>query len=151
MPRYTLLSWWCGCKERNEGSAKLCAKCGTSRIEKHAQIHASERAVVYLNPMTGERRTPARADQNVPEVYARQGFERHEIMNMTDYEKRTGVVHEATNFNPGNEPSPVKEPERKGMPQAAREALINEVREAMASGPWTDDGADHSFAVQAPV
>lgn len=151
MSRRTLQFWYCWCTVKNAGDAKICYMCGASRIEKHAQVHTSERAVIYHNPATGERRTPMRNDQPVPEVYARQGFERREIMNMGQYEKETGLVHEATSFHPGNEPNPWKEPERPPTPKHVTEALINDVREAIASGPWTDDGGDHSFAVNAPV
>ncbi len=152
MARRTLQFWYCWCKTKNAGDAKKCYMCGASRIEKHAQVHASERAVVFQNPLTGEYRRPARADQPLPEVYARQGFERVEIMNMLAHERETGSVHEATNFAPGNEPSPWLEPERPETPKAVREALIDDVRAAIASGPMTDDGRDdHRFTVAAPV
>jgi hypothetical protein len=149
MRRLTL--WICPFGHTNTRNFVACDTCGHTRREKHAQVHASERAVVYWNPATGERRTPLRNDLPVPEIYAQQGFERREILNMGQYEKETGLVHEATNFTAGNEPSPSMDPVRPPTPPAVREALINDVRDAIASGPWTDDGAEHSFAVAAPV
>jgi hypothetical protein len=72
----------------------------------------------------------------MPEVYSRQGFERHEIMNMGSWERQTGVVHEATSFNPGNEPNPDREPELpKHDPKVIAE-LAQGIAEAAASG-WT--------------
>jgi len=151
--RRTLYLWWCGgCKTQNAATHTHCIRCGTSRKEKHAQVHTSERAVVYYNPATGERRTPPRADQPMPEVYARQGYERREILNMTQYERDTGLVHEATSFHPGNEPSPSMDPPHPKMPREARERLIDDVRAAIASGPFTDESPDGQvFTAVAPV
>lgn len=153
MPRYTKIAWWCGgCQTRNPGPARTCSNCGTSRIERHAQVHQQDRAVVYYNPATGERRTPARVDQPLPAVYAAQGFERREILNMTAYERETGLVHEASNFAPGNEPAPFKEPERRPMAPEVRAALIDDLREAAASGPWTEsENSPSKFTIAAPV
>jgi hypothetical protein len=96
--------------------------------------------VIYWNPLTGERRTPARADLPMPAVYARQGFERREILNMTEYEKTEGVVHEASSFNSGNEPLPELGSEAPQLAPAAKEALVRDMADAFASGPFT--GAD---------
>ena len=99
--RLTFHAWWCGrCSTKNTG--KVCTNCTQPRFEKHAQVHTQDRAVVYYNPATGEHRTPPRADAPIPQVYANQGFERMEIMSMIDYEKQTGIIHEASNFNSGN-------------------------------------------------
>jgi hypothetical protein len=95
--------------------------------------------VIYYNPATGEHKTPARADLPVPEVYAKQGFERREIMSMTAYERETGLVHEATNFNNGNEPNPEQHP-TPTISKQVKEDLIDDMREAMASGPFTLNG-----------
>ncbi len=151
--RTTLYLWWCGgCRTQNVAAHPNCIKCGTPRRERHAQVHTSERAVVYYNPATGERRTPPRADQPIPEVYASQGFERREIMHMGQYERETGLVHEASSFHPGNEPSPWLEPERPATPRAVTEALIDDVRAAIASGPFTDDTPDGQvFVANAPI
>jgi hypothetical protein len=113
----------------------MCLYCGQQRNERHAQVHASERAVVYYNPQTGEHRTPARADQPVPEVYAKQGFERREILSMGAWEKESGVVHEASNYNPGNEAVDC-EPKTTTDPKY-RQVIIDDIRAAIASGPWT--------------
>ena len=135
MPRYTSQGWWCHCTQKNSPDAKKCSKCGALRFEKNAQVHASERAVVYYNPVTGEHRTPARADTPIPQHYADAGFERREILSMTAYEKETGVVHEASNYAPGNEPTP--EPRMPNPnPEAIRE-LAKDMADAIASGPWT--------------
>ena len=137
MPRETLVCWYCWRGHRNNGGSPHCAVCGTSRIEKHAQVHEKERAVVYYNPLTGEHRTPPRADMPMPAVYAQQGYERRDILNMTQYERETGVVHEATNFNPGNEPLTDRDPMPPShKPEVIRE-LARDMAEAMASGPWT--------------
>lgn len=68
-------------------------------------IHTSERSVIYRNPKTGEHRTPARADQPIPEVYARQGYVREELRTHADvqaFEKSTGLIHERSHYNPGS-------------------------------------------------
>lgn len=70
-----------------------------------SSIHTSERAVVYVNPRTGEHRTPARADQPVPEVYRRQGYERVELdthQKRIEFERKTGLVHEASHCDRGS-------------------------------------------------
>ena len=84
--------------------APVCAACGSPRplgswpycqdsTGKHGHtrssggnlitaFHTSERSVVYCHPgKTGRDRyrTPARNDQPVPEVYARQGYVRMEL------------------------------------------------------------------------
>lgn len=99
-----------------------------------AQPHVRERAVVYKNPLTGEHRTPARADTPMPEVYARQGYERHEIMNMAKHERDTGSVHEATNFNRGNEETNYRDPkpvERKVDPAWENFKAQNSIRSGL--------------------
>lgn len=67
-----------------------------------ASIHKSERATIYVNPRTGERRIPAEANVAMPAVYARQGFERLELdtaQKRNDFERKTGLVHERSNFD----------------------------------------------------
>lgn len=118
---------------------RSCVKCGQQHYERHAQVHASERAVVYYNPATGEHKTPARADQNVPEIYAQQGFERREIMHMGSWEKESGTVHEATTFNPGNEEFCHDPVIPKANPKVIHD-LLTDMAAANASGEWT--GAD---------
>ena len=138
--RYRPGPWWCGaCRSpvANAPEDRHCRKCGHAKHERHARVHSAERAVVYVNPRTGEHRTPARADQPMPGIYARQGFERHEILDMSAYEKSQGVVHEASNFNPGNEPLPEAHGAAPQLDPAAKEALIRDVAEAFASGPFT--------------
>lgn len=122
-----------------------------NHYERFANVRAGDRAVVYYNAATGERKTPPRADQAMPAVYARQGFERLEIESMLAWEKQTGLVHEATNFSPGNEPSPDREAPVAQMPRELRESLINDIRDAAATG-WTDDGnGPESFTTVAPL
>ena len=71
-------------------------------------FHASERTVVYCHPgKTGRDRyrQPARNDQPVPEVYARQGYVRMELESPRDvaaYEKETGLIHERSWCDPGS-------------------------------------------------
>jgi hypothetical protein len=58
-----------------------------------------------MNPRTGERRIPARADLQMPEVYRRQGYERVELdthQKRNDFERKTGLVHEASHFDKGS-------------------------------------------------
>lgn len=42
-------------------------------------IHPLERAVIFRNPETGEIRTPARNDTDMPDSYRRAGFVREEV------------------------------------------------------------------------
>lgn len=61
--------------------------------------------MVYRNPRTGEIRYPARNDQPVPQVYARQGYERQELTTHADvrrFEKETGRIHERSHYDPGS-------------------------------------------------
>jgi predicted nucleic acid-binding Zn-ribbon protein len=134
--RYTLHYWICWCHHQNGPDLKTCESCGAARFQRNAQVHAGDRAVVFYNPATGEHRTPARADAPMPEVYARQGFERREILSMLQYERETGVVHEASNFLPGNEPGP-REPGGPKVTPEARAQLLTDVRDMLASGPLT--------------
>ena len=135
--RTSTIAWWCGsCDCRNIPDNYTCVHCGHPRREKHAQVHSSEKAVVYYNEATGEHRTPARADVPIPPIYSQQGFERMEILNMTKLEKAAGVVHEATSFNPGNEPVPGKVDTPKPSKDVV-DALARDMAAAMASGPWT--------------
>lgn len=146
--RPILQAWWCPQGHKNTPASRDCGFCHHPRIERHAQVHASERAVIYRHPLTGEHRTPPRADLPMPAVYERQGFVREEILNMIAYEKSTGVVHEASNFSAGNESSPGG-PERKQLPPALANALVNDLREAAASGLWTESDRNAVFTVPA--
>lgn len=121
----------------NDGETRSCPQCGQSRFEKHASVHVSERAVVYYNPATGEHRTPPRADTPMPAVYAG-SFERREIMNMGAWEKESGTVHEATSYNPGNEPMESAPEKPVQIRPEAKRALVDDLRAAISSGPWTD-------------
>lgn len=88
----------------------------------------------------------------MPAVYAKQGFERREIMRMTDYERETGVVHEASNFNAGNEDASLQAPARRETPKEVTQALVDDFRAAAASGPWTDSGEGPKvFSVPVPA
>ena len=135
--RLTLQSWWCWRGHKNIPSDRRCHVCDTPRVEKHAQVHASERAVVYYNPLTGEHRTPPRSDTPIPEQYVRDGFERREIMNMTQWEKESGVVHEESTFNSGNAVVPDDTRDVVSTPPSVKQALIDDMRAAIASGPFT--------------
>ncbi len=137
MPKITPIAWWCWRGHKNGPQQRVCTTCGHPHYERHAQVHSTERAVVYVNPATGERRTPARADVPLPDMYRSQGFERQEIMNMSEWERQTGLIHEATNYNSGNGPPPVDpNPAPKQSPEA-KQALIDDIRAAIASGPFT--------------
>lgn len=80
----------------------------------------------------------------MPESYARQGFERHEILNMTKFEKDTGLIHEATNLTSSSADRvfDYQPPAPKAPPELIK-SLVNDIRDAAASGPWTErEGAD---------
>src|SRR4029077_13082497 len=123
---------------RNLPADKYCARCGLPHYERHAQVHSSERSVIYYNPATGEHRTPPRADMPLPEVYKQQGYERKEILSMIQYEKETGIVHESSNYQSGNEPVAL-EPAPPRPSQDAIRAVAEDIKEAISSGPWRDD------------
>ncbi len=138
--RRTLISWTCGdCGHYNTGGHRNCLECSKDRIERHAQPHASERAVVYRHPVTGEIRRPARADEPMSPVYAAQGYVREEIMSMIQHEKETGSVHEASNFRAGSEPMPEERFETPKAPKEVVNAIIDDWRAANQSGNWTMD------------
>jgi hypothetical protein len=130
-----LFRWWCPAGHPNGPENRLCVQCNHDRIERHAQIHQSDRAVVYVNPITGERRTPARADLPLPAIYANQGFERHEILSMSQFERQTGLVHEATSFNKGNEPTPEAP---NPTPPKIKDEVMRDLVQSIAPGAWTD-------------
>lgn len=50
-----------------------------------------DRAVIFRNPRTGEIRTPARNDTDMPDAYRRAGFVREEIDN---HQKRRELERE---------------------------------------------------------
>ena len=82
----------------------------------------------------------------MPAVYANQGFERMEIESMVKFEKETGLIHEPTNFNPGNESIPV-EPPRLAPGKELIDSLARDIGAAAASGPWTyNENGPNSFA-----
>ncbi len=135
--------------------SELCAQCGQPRPEgswpicddgtgKHGHtfggggnliqaIHPSERSVVYRNPRTGETRYPPRADQPLPEVYARQGYERQELstpQSIREFERETGRVHERTHYHANSataERDLASEPEHKKDPEITRR-LVDALR-----------------------
>lgn len=136
MPRITHHSWYCVNSHKNSPADRKCVVCGTNHVERYAQVGMAERAVVYYNPATGEHRTPPRADMMMPESYAKQGFERKEILSMTAWEKEAGVVHEPSNFNSGNETFTNDPPLLKKDPKLMHE-LAKDMADAIASGPFT--------------
>lgn len=96
-------------------------------------IHPSERTVVYRNPRTGEVRYPARNDQPVPAVYAKQGFERQELATPADirsFERTTGKLHEATHYY-RNSPEPERALTADPAPPKSDPALIHRLAESL--------------------
>ncbi len=97
----------CG-REITVGMWWTCNGSGDHRVSGGtllSAIHTSERSVIYYNPRTGEHRTPARADQPIPPIYARQGYERRELRTASEvraHEKATGVIHERSHYDPGS-------------------------------------------------
>lgn len=136
--RRTLLSWTCGdCGHYNTGPHRHCLECSKDRIERHANVHQSDRAVCFRHPVTGEIRRPARADEPMSPVYAAQGYVREEIMSMIQHEKETGSVHEQSNFTKYNEPMPDERFETPKAPKEVVNAIIDDWRAANQSGDWT--------------
>jgi hypothetical protein len=144
---------WCGEWSQGEMESARCTHCGKKWRSRDAGVHSSEKTIVYLNPQTGERRTPARADQPMPEVYRRQGFERVEISSMTSFERETGLVHEASTFgtstaDSGFDPVPIRRP----IPTELVKELADDLRAAAASGPWTEsENSPADFSIPAPL
>lgn len=65
----------------------------------------------------------------MPEIYARQGFERLEIQNMTQYERAHNVVHEDSNYNAGNaEAALTRAPELPRKDPRVIDALVDHLR-----------------------
>lgn len=67
-------------------------------------IHPLERAVIFRNPETGEIRTPARNDTDMPDSYKRAGFVREEVdthQKRRDLEKE-GHFMEAAYYDNGS-------------------------------------------------
>ena len=56
---------------------------------------------------------------------------------MTQWEKESGVVHEASTFNSGNNDIPQDTRDEVHTPPEVKQALIDDIRAAIASGPWT--------------
>ena len=66
-----------------------------------AQVHPSERVVVYEGP-TGDIKIPGRGDRPIHPKYAAEGYVRRELTSITDVrnvEKRTGLIHERSNYD----------------------------------------------------
>lgn len=70
-----------------------------------ASFGASEHAVVWENPATGEVRYPGRNDAPIPALYAGQGFQRKEFTSLRElqsFENRKGVRNESIWFDKGS-------------------------------------------------
>ena len=96
-------------------------------------IHTSERSVIYRNPRTGEIRYPARNDQPVPPVYAKQGYERQELTNSAEiksFERASGRLHEATHWYK-NSPEPERALTDTPTPSKPDLALRHRLAEAL--------------------
>lgn len=70
----------------------------------HHPVLPSERTVILQHPGTGEVRIPGRSDRlsRSEARYQSLGFERREISTgreMIGLEKRTGLIHESSNYN----------------------------------------------------
>jgi len=122
------------CGEWNQGEYErtVCSKCGKRWRPRSAGVHSSEKSVVYYNPHTGERRTPPRNDLPLPDVYARQGYERREIQSMVAYEKETGVIHEASNWGRNGLAENETQP-RDVAPKANKERITRDLVQQLTS------------------
>lgn len=70
-----------------------------------AQVHTSEKVVVYENPRTGEVRIPGRGDRPIHPKLAACGFERKTLDTIADVralERKTGTIHEQSNYSPNS-------------------------------------------------
>ena len=133
-------------------SEPRCKKCHQRHRSRDAQVHQSERAVVYYNPRTGEHKTPPRADLPMPGIYAAQGFERREIQHMSSWEKEAGVIHEASNYGRGNETRGTSPEPTPSCPPEVTKALVEDVAAAIASGPMTEsDNSPDRFSLGVPL
>ena len=71
----------------------------------HHSVHASQRAVVFEHPVTGEVRYPGRNDIPIPQRYADEGFVRKEfptLASLQSFERSHGVLNDKAHFNEGN-------------------------------------------------
>jgi hypothetical protein len=151
MPRITRHFWLCpnnSCYAQNSPGSRICGGCGWAPFQSNAQVRESERAVVYQHP-DGRRVTPARADQGMPEIYQRQGFERREVESMIAFEKETGLVHESSNWTPGNES--IGELPKAETPKEIVDDLVKVIRDAKASGQFTTREGQAQFGVDLPI
>ena len=67
-----------------------------------AQIHSSEKVVVYENPATGDMRVPGRGDRPIHPKLAAAGYVRKTLDTISDVhalEKKNGLIHEPGNFS----------------------------------------------------
>lgn len=66
-----------------------------------AQIHTSEKVVVYENKYTGDVKIPGRGDRPVHPKLAAEGYVRQTLDTMADIrrvEKKTKTIHEAGSY-----------------------------------------------------
>lgn len=67
----------------------------------NAQVHASEKVVVYRGP-EGDVKIPGRADRPMHPKLAAAGYVRETLETVSDVrriEKETGLIHEASNYS----------------------------------------------------
>ncbi len=88
----------------------------------------------------------------MPAIYARQGFERKEILHMSTWEREAGVIHEASNYSRGNETRGTAPEPTPFCPPEVTKALAEDVAAAIASGPMTEsDSSPESFSLGVPL
>lgn len=79
-----------------------CHGRGHQLHSKDAQIHQSEKIVVWENPANGELRIPGRGDRPMPPGYAREGYVRKTIdtiAGVREVERKTGKISEVLNYD----------------------------------------------------
>src|SRR5215471_11271955 len=70
----------------------------------NSQVHASEKVVVYRGP-DGDVKIPGRADRPMHPKLAAAGYVRETLdtaSQVRELEQKTGLIHEASNYNSGS-------------------------------------------------
>lgn len=116
MPRHDLVCDKCGSIRLDFSSTSFDSLthelCGgtfeilwTASHPRDAVASATERTVVWENPLTGEVRYPGRNDAPIPARYRDQGYVRRELSSLREvekFEKSHGVRNQAAWYDRGS-------------------------------------------------
>ncbi len=77
--------------------------CPHGPIHRHdAQYHSSQKTVYFEGP-NGEIRIPGRADRPMHPKYVAEGYQTRTVdSNMAQFERKTGMIHEASHYDSGS-------------------------------------------------